>query len=220
MLNYDNLKFSGIIGLYKPVKENVKEVIKNLQEKNIKIIMVSKSNENIAGYIGKQIGINNYKNIITEKEVENLNKEDLNLYIRDIGIICEATTHNKNIIKYLKNSGEIVGLTCNEVKEQEIIKNINILISTKENSTDISKDLSNITLLKNDLSIITEMINYSKLINHKIKNFILYNFIVHLLPLILIILNSTFKLNILLNVIGIIIIEIIFSTFMILKKKI
>ena len=220
LLNYDNLKFSGIIGLYKPLKENIKEVIKNLQEKNIKIIMVSKSNKNIAGYIGKQIGINNYKNIITEKELEKLNKEDLNLYIKDLGIICETTTHNKNIINYLKNSDEMIGLTCNEVKEQEIIKNINLLISTKENRTDITKDLSNITLLKNDLSIITEIMNYSKLINHKIKKFILYNFIIHILLITLIILNTIFKLNILLNVIGIIIIEIIVSIFITLKNKI
>ena len=212
ILNYDDIEFSGIIGLYKPPKENCKELIDRIQKENIKIIMMSKYNKDISTHIGKILGINNSGNLISSKEMDKISDEKLTTLIKHIGIIYDISEQNKNkLINILKKNNEVIGITGNEITDNTIVNNADILITTKQSGTDISNNLSNIILLDNDLETIITAINYSKLITRKTRKFIFYNIIFHILIMILSIIISSIVNQILLNIICVLILEIIYN---------
>ena len=208
ILNYDDIEFSGIIGLYKPPKENVKELIDKLQKDNIKLIMLSKDDKDISAHMGKLLEINNHKNLVSSKELDEMSNEQLASIIKNIGIIYNISTQNKNrVINALKKSGEFIGITCDEITDKNVIKYADILITTKYYGTDMSKALSNIILLDENLETIINTINYSDMITQKTRKFISYNFIYHI---IMIALTSVF-ISTTKNIIFMLILEIIFN---------
>jgi len=217
ILKYDDIEFSGIIGLYNPPKENIKELINQIQKENIKIIMFSKDNKDISTHIGKTIGINNYKNVLTQNEVDEINSEELTKLISDIGIICETSSQNKiKTLNALNKNNEVVGTISNDC-----IDNTSDVLITTNHGTDISKNVSNIILLDNDLKTIINLINYSNIITKKIAKFKLYNLIFHILSMVLVVIISILNTKIPIHILIILALEILFNLnyIMILNKK-
>ena len=131
-----NEQIIALIGVNDIVRENSKQVINELNNKNIDTIMLTGDNKETAEKIAKDIGI-------TE-------------------VIANVLPSEKtNIIKKLKQESKYVMMCGDGINDSPALTTADIGISVKS-GTDIAMDSSDVILTKSDLNSILNLIDISK----------------------------------------------------------
>lgn len=143
-------KIIAIIGVNDLIRENVKEVIKKLNENNIETIMLTGDNIGTAKLIAEEIGISK--------------------------VIADVMPEQKtNTIKDLKKQGKIVMMCGDGINDSPALATADIGVSVNS-GTDIAMDSSDVILMKNDLSKILDLITISKKTIKNIKQNLFWAF--------------------------------------------
>ena len=131
-----NEQIIALIGVNDIVRENSKQVINELNSKNIDTVMLTGDNKETAEKIAKDIGI-------TE-------------------VIANVLPNEKtNIIKKLKQENKYVMMCGDGINDSPALATADIGVSVKS-GTDIAMDSSDVILTKNDLNSILNLIDISK----------------------------------------------------------
>ena len=131
-----NEQVIALIGVNDIVRDNSKQVINALNNKNIDAIMLTGDNKETAEKIAKDIGISK--------------------------VIANVLPNEKtNIIKKLKQENKYVMMCGDGINDSPALATADIGVSVKS-GTDIAMDSSDVILIKNDLNSILELINISK----------------------------------------------------------
>ena len=143
-------KIIALIGVNDLVRENVKDVVKELNKNNIETIMLTGDNIDTANLIAKETGITK--------------------------VIADVMPEQKtNTIKDLKKQGKIVMMCGDGINDSPALATADIGISVNS-GTDIAIDSSDVILIKNDLSKILELITISKKTIKNIKQNLFWAF--------------------------------------------
>lgn len=146
----ENKKIIALIGVNDIIRENIENVIKTLNEKNIETIILTGDNEQTANIIAQKIGI---KTVIANV----------------------MPTEKANKIKELKQQGKAVIMCGDGINDSPALAISNIGISVNS-GTDIAMDSSDVILMKNDLSKIIDLIKISKKTIRNIKQNLFWAF--------------------------------------------
>ena len=140
----------ALIGVNDVIRENAKEVIKKLNEKDIETIMLTGDNKETAEKIGKELGISKViANVLPKEKAE--------------------------MIKKLKSENKYVLMCGDGINDSPALANADIGISVKS-GTDIAIDSSDVILTNNDLHSILKLINISKKTVRNIKQNLFWAF--------------------------------------------
>lgn len=131
-----NERIISIIGVNDVIRENAKEVIKKLHQKNIKTIMLTGDNKQTAEKVAEKLEISRVVSNVLPSE-----KADL--------------------IKKLKKENKYVMMCGDGINDSPALANSDIGVSIKS-GTDIAMDSSDVILTKNDLNSILKLINISE----------------------------------------------------------
>ena len=143
-------KIIALIGVNDLVRENVKDVVKELNKNNIETIMLTGDNIDTANLIAKETGITK--------------------------VIADVMPEQKtNTIKDLKKQGKIVMMCGDGINDSPALATADIGISVNS-GTDIAIDSSDVILIRNDLSKILELITISKKTIKNIKQNLFWAF--------------------------------------------
>lgn len=133
----------ALIGVNDIVRENAKDVIKEIQEHNIKTIMLTGDNNETAQKIGEELGITEViSNVLPSQKSET--------------------------IKELKEKGNKVMMCGDGINDSPALTNADIGVSVKS-GTDIAMDSSDVILTKNDLNSVLKLIKISEKTIRNIK---------------------------------------------------
>lgn len=150
---YDN-EIIALIGVNDVVRENSKEVIKKLNQQNIKTVMLTGDNEETAFKISQELGITKVVSNVLPKE-------------------------KVNIIKKIQKNSYV--MMCGDgINDSPALANSDIGVSLK-GATDIAMDSANVILMNNDLSSILKLIKISKKTLKNIKQNLFWAFIYNIL---------------------------------------
>ena len=145
-----NNEILGIIGVNDIIRDNVKNIIEELNKNNIEVIMLTGDNKKTAKSIADTLGIKN--------------------------VIANVTPNEKsNIIKKLKEEGKIVMMCGDGINDSPALALSDIGVSVNS-GTDIARDSSDVILTKNDLTSIVNLINISKKTIRNIKQNLFWAF--------------------------------------------
>ena len=150
-----NNKIIALIGVNDIVRENAKEVIKNMNKNNIKTIMLTGDNEETANKIGKELGIT--------KVISNV-----------------LPAQKADMVKQLKIDGNNVMMCGDGINDSPALTNADIGVSVKS-GTDIAMDSADVILTKNDLNSILKLINISEKTVKNIKQNLFWAFFYNIL---------------------------------------
>ena len=129
-------KIVALIGVNDIVRDNAKEVIQNLKEKQIDTIMLTGDNQDTAEKIAKDIGIT--------KVIANV-----------------LPTEKTEVIQKLKKEQKYVMMCGDGINDSPALATADIGVSVKS-GTDIAMDSSDVILTRNNLDSITKLIQISK----------------------------------------------------------
>ncbi len=146
----DTSKVLALIGVNDVIRENAKEVIKELNKNNIETIMLTGDNKKTAEKIAKEIGITKiYSNVLPTEKTE--------------------------VVKELKEQNRYVMMCGDGINDSPALATANIGVSVNS-GTDIAIDSSDVILTKNDLRSIINLINISKKTVKNIKQNLFWAF--------------------------------------------
>lgn len=143
-------KILALIGVNDVVRENVAEVIEELNKNKINTIMLTGDNKETAEKIAKEIGITEViSNVLPAEKTQ--------------------------IIKELKNQNKFVIMCGDGINDSPALATANIGISVNS-GTDIAMDSSDVILTKNNLASILNLIKISKKTVRNIKQNLFWAF--------------------------------------------
>ena len=146
----DTSRVLALIGVNDVIRENAKEVIKELNKNNIETIMLTGDNKKTAEKIAKEIGITKiYSNVLPTEKTE--------------------------VVKELKEQNRYVMMCGDGINDSPALATANIGVSVNS-GTDIAIDSSDVILTKNDLRSIINLINISKKTVKNIKQNLFWAF--------------------------------------------
>ncbi len=150
-----NKKIISLIGVNDIIRDNAKEVIKQLNDKKIETIMLTGDNKETAEKIAKSIGINK--------------------------VIANVTPSEKvDTIKRLKSENKFIIMCGDGINDSPALANSDIGVSVNS-GTDIAIDSSDVILSRNNLYSIIELINISKRTIRNIKQNLFWAFFYNVL---------------------------------------
>ncbi len=139
-----NDEFVGYYAMRDQIKDESKQVIKNLKELGIEPVLISGDNARVVEYVAKELDINKY-------------------YSK-----CKPEDKTE-ILKSIKEDGHMIGFVGDGINDSISLKYADVGISVSEGS-DVATAASDVTLLKDDLNLVVEGIKISTLTRRNIKH--------------------------------------------------
>ena len=153
MILADESQVLGAIAVADTIKETSQAAIKGLQEKGIKVYMLTGDNQKAAQYIAKIVGI----------PVDQ--------------VFAEVLPEDKSAkVQYLQEQGEIVGMVGDGINDAPALALADIGIAMGS-GTDIAMETADVTLIHSDLTYVDKMIRLSQATIRKIKQNLFWAFV-------------------------------------------
>ncbi|GIW67632.1 MAG: ATPase [Candidatus Parcubacteria bacterium] len=163
----ENLIFVGLIGLYDPPKEGVKETIQKLKSAGIDIRILTGDHKATAVYIAKEIGFEKV-NAVDEEEIKNLSDEKLKEILKDTYIFARITPETKlKILELYQKLGYSVTYIGDGVNDVLSLKKAEVGVCMGRRGSEIAKSASDIILVDDNLeSLLSGIIEGRKIFNN------------------------------------------------------
>lgn len=168
-----DLIFLGLVGMEDPPREEVKKSILQCLKAGISVKMITGDDKETALSIAKQIGLKG--KILTGKEIDNLDDNELSKIINSIAIFARVNPEHKlRIIKSLKENGEIVTMTGDGVNDAPALKEAHIGVAMGKNGTDVSRSVADLTLKDDNFNTLVLAVKEGRTIFKNIRKFVSY----------------------------------------------
>lgn len=186
----DNLIFTGIVGMIDPAREGVYDAIQTCHNAGITVKMITGDHKNTAMAIAKNVGIENYQNVLTGSEIEQLSNEEFEKRIEKVNVFARVFPEQKlKIVKTLKSINQTVAMTGDGVNDAPALKSADIGVSMGS-GTDVAKQSSDMILQDDNFTTIIYAIKEGRTIYSNIKRFIKYQLSTNIAAILTIFISS------------------------------
>ncbi len=167
-----DLTFLGYFTFLDPLKKTAKEAIKLTRKSGLAIKILTGDSKEVAGFVAKEIGlIEDPQKVILGETLDSLSEDDFENTCQEFSVFARVSPQTKyKIVTTLEKKYE-VGFLGEGINDAPALKIANLAIAV-EGAADISKEASDIILLKKDLKIIVDGILQGRNIFSNINKYI------------------------------------------------
>lgn len=176
-----NFSFIGLVGFSDPLRSDARAAVEECGRAGINVMMITGDHPFTAKSIGKMAGLKNHEKVLTGKEIQSMDDEELKNELKSIQIFCRMKPMDKlRIVKLLQASGEIVAMTGDGVNDAPALKASDIGIAMGERGTDVAREASSIVLLDDNFSSIVAAIKIGRRTLSNLQEAFAYLLVIHL----------------------------------------
>ena len=173
-----NLNYIGMVAFIDPVREDVKDSIKECSNAGIKVIMITGDHPLTAYAIAKDLDLcDNFDEVATGEDIEKyrkLGEQEFDEFVSKIKVFSRVTPIDKlDIVSSLKRQGEFVAVTGDGVNDAPAIKAANIGIAMGS-GTDVSKETASMIIIDDSFTSIVGGIKEGRTAYENIRKITLF----------------------------------------------
>ncbi len=172
----ENLIFLGIVGMADPVRDGVKEAVKEFRDAGVRTVMITGDRMDTAYAIAREIGIASKKEeCISGEELGTMSDAELDQRLPKLKVLAHVLPEHKvRMVNALKRNGEIVAMTGDGVNDAPSLKAADVGIAMGMAGTDVAKNAADIVLADDNFATITRAIEQGRCIYENIKKSVVF----------------------------------------------
>lgn len=193
-LTMTDLEFAGVFGISDPVRAEVPAAINDCTKAGIQVKIVTGDTPGTAKEIGRQVGIwsetDTERNIITGVEFAALSDEQLLDRILDIKIMSRARPADKErLVRLLKSKNMVVAVTGDGTNDAPALNAANVGLSMGD-GTAVAKEASDMTILDNSFSTISNAVMWGRSLYKNIQRFIMFQMTINVVACLIVLIGA------------------------------
>lgn len=194
--NHKQLTIDGLFGIMDPPRSDVAESIRQTQEAGITVKMITGDHPRTASIIAKEIGINNWENTMTGKEIDKEHDSDNFIdRIRETAVFARVSPENKlQIVRAFQEAGDVVAMTGDGVNDAPALNGADIGVSMGIRGTEVAKEASDMILTDDRYSTIVDAVREGRIIFENIKKYVSFLFACNMVEIVSILFTIVFLL--------------------------
>lgn len=178
---YENLTFTGLVGLLDPPRSDVKAAVESCIKAGINVLMVTGDQEQTARYIANEIGIemDPDANVIhgrdlAKLDIKNLSEEKKNTLLETSVFVRISPAQKLNLIDLFQANNRTVAMTGDGVNDAPALKSADIGIAMGQRGSQVAREAADMILTNDAFSSIVTAIEQGRIIFTNIRRFVYY----------------------------------------------
>lgn len=171
----EDIIFLGFMSFEDPIRDDVPNAIKEVQEAGARVVMVTGDNPETAFKIACEVGIDcDRSDVYLGKDLEGLSDKELYDLLTEAHVFARTLPQQKlRIARVLKGHGEVVAMTGDGINDAPALQSANIGVAVGS-GTEVAKEASDMILINNSFAIIVAAIKEGRKIIENLKKIIAY----------------------------------------------
>ncbi|BAY11684.1 cation-translocating P-type ATPase [Calothrix sp. NIES-2098] len=173
-----NLIFIGLVAMFDPPREEVKDAIAKCHQAGIKVTMVTGDYGLTAEAIARNIGLVSDKvRVVTGEGMGHISDAQLQQIVKyRVGLVFARMSpeHKLRLVQAYKDIGEVVAVTGDGVNDAPALRAANIGIAMGLNGTDVAREAADIVLTDDNFATIVAAIEQGRSVYQNIRKFMTY----------------------------------------------
>lgn len=175
-----DLDLVGLVGLADPLRGDVAEAIATCRSAGIRVLMITGDHALTARAIATEAGLADGE-VMTGPEIEAMDDEALAKRLATATVIARAVpAHKLRIVRALRASGAIVGMTGDGVNDAPALKAADIGIAMGKRGTDVAREAAALVLVEDDFGSIVDAVRIGRRIYDNLRKAVGYIVAVHI----------------------------------------
>jgi P-type Ca2+ transporter type 2C len=190
---YQDLRLVGLIGIFDPPREDVREAVEECQWAGMRAVMVTGDRLDTGQAIGEQVGMAKDGEAVHGNElsdVEHLSEQDRQRVLK-ANVFARVTPEQKlNLVKLYQDRGEIVAMTGDGVNDAPALKQADIGVAMGKRGTDAAKQVADMVLRDDKFATIVAAVREGRIIFANIRKSVIFMLCTNLAEILVVTLAS------------------------------
>ncbi|MDD4715518.1 MAG: calcium-translocating P-type ATPase, PMCA-type [Oscillospiraceae bacterium] len=167
----------GIVGIRDQVRREAAKAIRQVHQAGIQVVMITGDNKETAEAIAREIGLikgPNDRAVLTSGELKKMSDSQLKQRLPDLRVVARAVPADKSrLVAAAQELGLVAGMTGDGINDAPALKKADVGFSMGS-GTEVAKEASDIVILDDDFSSISQAVLYGRTIFKSIRKFIVF----------------------------------------------
>ncbi|KAJ4379758.1 plasma membrane calcium [Didymella sp. IMI 355093] len=184
---FQRMTFLAVVGIQDPLRDSVKEAVKDCQHAGVYVRMVTGDNVLTAKAIAEDCGILVPGGVVMEGPTfRKLSKKDMDAVIPKLCVLARSSPEDKRrLVKRLKELGETVAVTGDGTNDAPALKTADVGFSMGIAGTEVAKEASAIILMDDNFASIVKALLWGRAVNDAVKKFLQFQITVNITAVVL-----------------------------------
>ncbi|KAF2265811.1 calcium-translocating P-type ATPase [Lojkania enalia] len=179
---FKKMIFIAVVGIQDPLREGVREAVRDCQGAGVFVRMVTGDNVLTAKAIAEDCGILVPGGAVMEGPTfRKLSKREMDSIIPKLCVLARSSPEDKRkLVKRLKELGETVAVTGDGTNDAPALKTADVGFSMGIAGTEVAKEASAIILMDDNFASIVKALLWGRAVNDAVKKFLQFQITVNI----------------------------------------